>query len=863
MPYAICYKLPLDFRMNTRRDFFKKAAFLSAGAGLTNLLLPAIERAAAIDPRAGSTYQDAEHIVILMQENRSFDHCFGTLRGVRGFNDPRAVTLPDQNPVWLQTNAAGETYAPFRLDIKDTKATWMGSLPHSWTDQNDAKNHGNHDKWLIAKPSGRKEYASMPLTMGHYTREDLPFYYALADAFTVCDQHFCSSLTGTTPNRLYLWSGTIRERQAPDSHANVRNSDVDYGSWVHWTTFPERLEAASISWKIYQNEMSIASGLDNDEDRWLSNFTDNPIEWFSQYHIELSKNHRAYIEKAIPTLPSEIEELQKSVDEAAGDPEEHAKLSKLLREKQQFLQRAVAERSTWISEDQVPQHERNLHNKAFTTNLHDRFYRELTTLRYQDGNTPREIKVPKGDVLYQFRKDVHDGNLPTVSWLVAPENYSDHPGAPWFGAWYVAEVMDILTHNPEVWKKTIFILTYDENDGYFDHVPPFGVPHPGKPETGAMSPGIDGAVEYVTLEQDLAANPGHGARGGSIGLGFRVPMVIASPWNRGGYVCSQVFDHTSVLQFLEHFLTAKTGKEVKEPNITQWRRTVCGNLTTTFRSAKEDAAAARLPNPGKDAVIEEIYNAKFKGLPGYRQLSPQEIAQFKQDRWAASFNPQQETGMRPSCPLPYQLYAEGRANKQSHAFDLTMEASTEAFGSKSSGSPFYAYVPSKNEESRTRNYTVTAGDVLQDSWLLNKFEKGIYHVRLSGPNGFFREFAGTGADPDVEIRCEYARHPSKDGSLSGDVEIRLANLDPQNTQTFLIEDRSYNGGRNSVTVKPGKRGAIVLPLKRTFGWYDFTVKVDGAETNAFLRRYAGHVETGTASFSDPVMGRVPLASQHS
>src|SRR6478609_4253925 len=152
--------------MNTRRDFFKKAAFLSAGAGLTNLLLPAIERAAAIDPRAGSTYQDAEHIVILMQENRSFDHCFGTLRGVRGFNDPRAVTLPDQNPVWLQTNAAGETYAPFRLDIKDTKATWMGSLPHSWTDQNDAKNHGNHDKWLIAKPSGRKEYASMPLTMG-------------------------------------------------------------------------------------------------------------------------------------------------------------------------------------------------------------------------------------------------------------------------------------------------------------------------------------------------------------------------------------------------------------------------------------------------------------------------------------------------------------------------------------------------------------------------------------------------------------------------------------------------------------------------------------------------------------------------
>jgi phospholipase C len=202
-------------------------------------------------------------------------------------------------------------------------------------------------------------------------------------------------------------------------------------------------------------------------------------------------------------------------------------------------------------------------------------------------------------------------------------------------------------------------------------------------------------------------------------------------------------------------------------------------------------------------------------------------------------------------------------NKQSHAFDLTMEASTEAFGSKSSGSPFYAYIPKENEGSRTRNYTVTAGDTLKDSWLLNKFEKGIYHVRLSGPNGFFREFAGTADDPDVEIRCEYARHTSKSGHLSGDVEIRLANLDTQKTQTFLIEDRSYNGGKKSMTIHAGKRASMVLPLKRSFGWYDFTVHVRGAETSAFMRRYAGHVETGATSFSDPVMGRVPLDSQRS
>ena len=109
---------------------------------------------------------DAEHIVLLMQENRSFDHTFGTLQGVRGFNDPRAIRLANDNPVWLQTNEKGETYAPFHLDIKDTKVTWMGSLPHSWSNQVDARNNGRYDQWLQAKKPGNNDYADMPLTMG-------------------------------------------------------------------------------------------------------------------------------------------------------------------------------------------------------------------------------------------------------------------------------------------------------------------------------------------------------------------------------------------------------------------------------------------------------------------------------------------------------------------------------------------------------------------------------------------------------------------------------------------------------------------------------------------------------------------------
>ena len=117
--------------MDNRRDFLKKVGLLTGAAGLANFLPHSIQRALAIDPAPGTSYLDAEHIVILMQENRSFDHCFGTLQGVRGFNDPRAINLPNKNLVWLQSNQAGQTYAPFRLDMKDTKATWMDSLPHS------------------------------------------------------------------------------------------------------------------------------------------------------------------------------------------------------------------------------------------------------------------------------------------------------------------------------------------------------------------------------------------------------------------------------------------------------------------------------------------------------------------------------------------------------------------------------------------------------------------------------------------------------------------------------------------------------------------------------------------------------------
>ena len=631
--------------MDSRRDFIKKAALLTGAASLSGMLPASIQKALAINPATGSTYLDAEHIVILMQENRSFDHAFGTLRGVRGYNDPRAITLPNKNLVWLQSNDQGETYAPFHLDIKNTKSTWMSSLPHTWANQVSARNDGKFDKWLESKRSSNPAYKDMPLTLGYHNRQDIPFYYALADAFTVCDQHFCSSLTGTGPNRTFLWTGTIRAEQNENSRALVWNDDADFGD-LKWTTFPERLEDHDISWKCYQNEVGVDIGLTDEESEWLSNFSDNELEYFAQYNVKLNKKHVDWLQKQAIDLPTQITDLQKKLNDPQTAGAQALHIKGKLKELQNQLDSVNKELSTIHPGDfdKLSQRDKNLHNKAFSTNEIDPHYHELTTLAYDDNGTRREMKVPKGDVLAQFRQDVETGNLPMVSWITAPENFSDHPSAPWYGAWYVSEVMDILTNNPEVWKKTIFILTYDENDGYFDHVPPFVAPHSHKEDTGKVSKGIDTRVEFVTLqqEQERKGFPEADSAESPIGLGFRVPMVIASPWSRGGWVNSEVFDHTSSLQFLEHFIHQKIGKKITETNISQWRRTVSGDLTSAFRTyhGEKIAEPAFL---ARDTFVEGIHKAKFKKLPsGFKLLTSAEISEANHTPHLSPYLPQQE-----------------------------------------------------------------------------------------------------------------------------------------------------------------------------------------------------------------------------
>jgi phospholipase C len=846
--------------MESRRAFIKKSLLLSGAAGLSAIMPASIQRALAIDPKLGSTFLDAEHIVILMQENRSFDHCFGTLQGVRGFNDPRAIRLPNQKPVWMQTNAIGDTYAPFRLNIKDSKVTWMGSLPHSRASQVDAYNEGKYDGWLTAKQSGNKKYSGMPLTLGHYTREDLPFNYSMADAFTVCDQNFCSAMTSTTPNRSFFWTGKISYDLDGLQKVNIRNDDFSYGK-LPWTAFPELLEANQIPWKFYQNDLSCGGGYKGEERAWLGNFGCNLLEFFAAYQVKFSSRYVKNLQKLTETLPDEINKLQ----EASPSSEAAAKkIQADLKNKMAALDNASEELKRWSKEAyaKLSEEQKSLFKRAFVINSGDPDYRSITTLTYMEGQEERKVTVPKGDILHQFREDVNTGQLPAVSWLAGPQNFSDHPSAPWYGAWYVSEVLDILTKNPEVWKKTIFITTYDENDGYFDHVPPFSIPDAKIPGTGLVSAGIDTEVEHVRLANELKQGvPEKAAREAPIGLGFRVPMLVASPWSRGGKVCSEVFDHTSSLQFLEMFFNRKLNKKLHIENISEWRRTICGDLSSVF-SPYEGEKIKSIDFLKRNQVVEDIYNAKFKSEPsGFKLVSEADVKAFTEDPGSINIIPKQEQGIRPACALPYELYVDGGLNKQKKQFELRLTAGDTLFGKSAAGAPFTVVAPGSYEDAATKktetcrnwSFAVKSGDTLGYSWLTKDFKDGAYHLEVNGPNGYFRSYRGNEQDPDLVISCGY-EGVIPDRKPTGNVLLKIKNSHPSASYQVVLYDEAYGLAPKNIVIKPASTEYLLVATGKSYGWYDCSLQVRGVE--AYQQRFAGRVETGKESFTDPFMGRV-------
>ncbi len=444
----------------TRRRFLTRSAQAASIAAASALMPPNVQKLLAAGVKPPKSLKDVKHVVLLMQENRSFDHYFGTLSGVRGFGDPKALILPNGKSIFHQPDAesADGYMLPFHLDTRRTNAQAMPSTSHAWSVQHRAWNGGKMDQWLPAHRAADAENG--PYTMGYFTRDDIPFHYALADAFTICDAYHCSVMGPTRPNRLYWMSGMI-DPENKFGGTVTKNGDITPGS-KSWTTYPERLEAAGIDWKFYQHADS--------------EFGFNMLNGFRQY-------------KEAP----------------AGSP--------------------LARKGLGI--------------------------------------------VSPG----QFEYDALNDKLPTVSWIGPTEEGSEHPvHSPAAGAAFIARMLDAIAANPDVWAKTIFIINYDENDGLFDHVPP-PVPEAGEP------------LEFIG--------------GLPIGGGFRVPCIIVSPWTVGGWVCSQPFDHTSVLQFLERF----TG--VREPNITDWRRRSFGDLTAAFRFGDPMHRAPKLPETAADLARAE------------------------------------------------------------------------------------------------------------------------------------------------------------------------------------------------------------------------------------------------------------------
>lgn len=688
----------------SRREFLRLAAQSAGAATLMAALPPAIREALAVPAaRVTGTIQDVDHVVVLMQENRSFDHYFGSLRGVRGFDDPRAIRLPGGAPVWQQPHGAGAVM-PFRLDTQISSAQCLEDIDHSWKGSH--ARWKDHDHWVREKG---------PLCMGHFTRTDLPFYYALADAFTVCDAWFCSVHGPTNPNRMHLFTGTSGLAVGrPGNHA-VNN--VDDGNWTadmardnpafdayDWTTYAERLQQAGVSWKVYQE---------------YDNYGDNSLAYF--------RNFRG--------IPATSPLYRRGRDYAPGSDA----------------------------------------SNAYTT-----------------------LGQP---LIEQFRNDVRNGTLPQVSWLVAPFSMCEHPqAAPAYGEALTAQLLAALAANPQVWSRTVFIITYDENGGFFDHIPSH-VP--------ALSASL-GKSSVATAGEDHAGVP--------VGLGIRVPSLVVSPWSRGGWVNSQVFDHTSVIRFLE----ARFG--VHEPNISAWRRALTGDLTSTLDFSVADPAWPSLPD-----TSSAIANANLSC-----QLGPATPP-------AAAALPPQEAGARPARALPYALSVNGRIEAASGRYWL------DFFNDGSAGAGLNVYA--HNRSDGPWFYSLASATALSDYWSAQSVSAGIYDLHVHGPNGFLRSFGGdlalalAGANPELVALADADRHA---------LVLRLRNTGTAACRVTLTANRYSSIPAQSFDLAAGGSIDTSWELDAQQRWYDLTLSSD--HDPRWLRRLAGHLENGLPGVSDPAFG---------
>ena len=317
--------------------------------------------------------------------------------------------------------------------------------------------------------------------------------------------------------------------------------------------------------------------------------------------------------------------------------------------------------------------------------------------------------------------------------------------------------------------------------------------------------------------------------------------------------------------FLETFFAQKSDDPIRETNISDWRRTICGDLSSAFRPFHGETIKFPVPLE-REAFLAEINQAQFRPVPSdFRKLGPLDVEKLGDRDGPVRFGTVQEPGVRLSCALPYDLSVDGSLGDDRKSFAIRFRAGNELFGARSTGAPFRVYLPTKvrsgrgdsqgYDSGRARDYAVAAGDQIEDLWALSDFESDAYLLRVHGPNGFFREFGGTSGDPLLKVGLRTARSGV---SASGDAEILVTNEDPRRSITLLIEDPTYGYPERAISLGPSGgtdcRLTVAIPLARSFGWYDLRVRVP--EFPGYGQRFAGRVETGREGFSDPHMGNV-------
>ncbi|MDE0854176.1 MAG: DUF756 domain-containing protein [Nevskia sp.] len=418
--------------------------------------------------------------------------------------------------------------------------------------------------------------------------------------------------------------------------------------------------------------------------------------------------------------------------------------------------------------------------------------------------------------LEQLAQNVKGGSLPQVSWVLPPPIWSEHPhpSSPIQGAEFTSRVLDALTANPEVWSRTVFFLLFDENDGLFDHVPPPAPPSFNADGSLAGKATLDLRGYYFSDSERKHLHPEDPALGTvrPWGLGPRVPMYVISPWSRGGWVNSQVFDHTSVGQFLER----RFGITI--PAISPWHRAVCGDLTSAFDFAHpNESVVLSLPDVSDSAEIVAEHSKRPKPTP---PATPERLFQ--------------EPGVRPSRSLPYRLQVRDQVNSRAGTLSLHFDNRGRA------GTVFHVY-DRLHLDRIPRRYTVEADKSLSDLWDCSA-DGGRYDLWVYGPNGFVREFRGSLDGASVEVQA-------RDNSTGGSMLLTVRNAGGT-ACVLTVRPNAYRLDRSwNLTLAPGRTLTRGWPVAEAGYWYDLTVSAAG-----FERRLAGRIETGTHGISDPAMG---------